>query len=410
MAKCRLCSSELVLSEMNFGEVPFANNFRALPKVISNESKYLLQIGICNHCNLIQHSLNVEPGILFSDYAYFSSVSKFWLERAKNFADSSLKLFNKKNISVIEIASNDGYLLKEFVKNGSKVLGIEPAENIATEAIRNGIPTLIKFFSNDIVLEIIDTFGIPDLIVANNVMAHAPDINNMISAIEKLMNDDSIFSVEFPHALEMIVNNEFDTIYHEHFFYFTIKSFSSALNKHGLKIIDIEKIDSHGGSLRIFSVKNSSKRIVNDRKIDIYLEEEQLAKLYSVESLNSMAACSKKIKDNAIKFVINEKINNEKIKISFLGAAAKGNTFVNYCGNNLLEYIDSIYDETTFKIGKYYPGTDLKVKNPSLLEIDRPDILIILPWNHKDEIIERYKIIKNWGGKFVMFIPELQIY
>jgi hypothetical protein len=259
-----------------------------------------------------------------------------------------------------------------------------------------------------LVKEIERDFGIPDLIVANNVMAHAPDINDILSGVRLLMGKESIFSVEFPHAHDMITYNEFDTIYHEHFFYFTLHSFQNALEKHDLKVLDVEKLKSHGGSLRIYAVRKDSDHKINTANIADCLESEIESSSYKIDSLNIMSINANKIKEETISF-INEK-HNEGLKISAIGAAAKGNTFSNFIGKEFINKISNIYDETKFKNNKYYPGTNIKIKNPIDLNIDRPDILIILPWNHKDEIISRYKIIRDWGGKFVTFIPSIHEY
>ena len=404
--KCRLCSEILLDSDMCFDEMPYANAYRENKNIV--EHKHWLQLSICPNCKLIQHNYEANPSELFTDYAYFSSVSNFWLEHAKKFVDTVLNKFNENQIKVLEIASNDGYLLREFLKLDHKALGIEPAKNIAIESERNGVKVIPKFFGKDLVNEIKRDFGMPDLIVANNVMAHAPDINDILSGVRLLMNRESIFTVEFPHAHDMIIYNEFDTIYHEHFFYFTLHSFQNALEKHDLKVLDVEKLKSHGGSLRIYAVRNDSVQKVNTLNIADCLDSEIESSSYKIESLNLMSINANKIKEETIRF-INEK-HNDGLKISAIGAAAKGNTFTNFIGKEFINKISDIYDETKFKKNKYYPGTNIKIKNPINLNIDRPDILIILPWNHKDEIISRYKIIRDWGGKFVTFIPSIHEY
>jgi SAM-dependent methyltransferase len=349
-----------------------------------------------------------SPDEIFADeYAYYSSYSESWLKHARDYCDFMVERFgiNKKSL-VVEIASNDGYLLQWFVEKGVPVLGIEPASNCAEVAVEKGVRTEIKFFGKNTALEVASKFGKANLLLGNNVLAHVPDINDFVSGMKALLAPGGIITMEFPHLLQLIENNQFDTIYHEHFSYLSFVAVNRIFATHGITLFDVEELTAHGGSLRIYGKHSddNSKKITNNvtrllnREIEI-----------GFEGLEYYALFEEKVKETKRKilvFLIEEKRKGKTI-VGY-GAPGKGNTLLNYCGIRT-DFIDYTVDMSPHKQGNFLPGTHIPIYNPVKIRETKPDYLFILPWNLKKEIMIQQSYIRDWGGKFVVPIPELTI-
>ena len=404
--KCRFCDSNLSKIFIDLGDSPLANSYLK-ESDFDNEKFYPLCIFLCEKCFLVQLEELETPENIFSDYAYFSSFSSSWLKHATDFVDMIIsRLSLDKNSLVVEIASNDGYLLQNFVKKNIPVLGIEPARNVAKAAIEKNIPTKVEFFDSTLAKDLTKDGKYADLIIGNNVLAHVPCLNNFIDGLKILLKPSGIITLEFPHLLQLMKNNQFDTIYHEHFSYFSLLTAQKIFTFHGFTIFDVEEISTHGGSLRIYIKHIENDKISIDDSISILLEKE---KQYGLESISTYTDFIKNVEE--IKKKLQEFFNDAKNsgkKIVCYGAAAKGNTLLNYCkiDSNSIDYV---VDQSPYKQGLFLPGTHIPIKNPNEIQITKPDYLIIIPWNLKDEIMEQMKHIRNWGGKFVVPIPEVKI-
>ena len=371
------------------------------------EKKYPLCAYVCDNCFLVQLSEFEKPENIFGDYAYFSSYSSTWIQHAEDYVSMMMEKFNfdKKSL-VVEIASNDGYLLQFFKKKNIPILGIEPAVNVAKVAKEKGIPTITKFFSVNTANELKEEGKLADLIVGNNVLAHVPDLNDFVKGLKILLKPTGIITLEFPHILQLIQKNQFDTIYHEHFSYFSLVTVRKIFSFHGLEIFDVEEIPTHGGSLRIYVKHTEYEKILINEKVDILLEKERQYGLENISTYTNFIKNVEEVKKGLQEF-FNSAKNAEK-KIVCYGAAAKGNTLLNYCeiGNNFIDYA---VDQNPHKQGLFLPGTHIPIKNPSEIQKTKPDYIVIIPWNLKDEIMEQMKYIRNWGGKFMIPIPEVKI-
>jgi SAM-dependent methyltransferase len=309
---------------------------------------------------------------------------------------------------VVEIASNDGYLLSNFVDSKIRCLGIEPTRGTANEAMLKGIPTLVEFFDTSLAEQLASEGERADLIIANNVLAHVPDINNFVASFAKLLKPEGSITIEFPHLLELVKCNEFDTIYHEHFFYFSLHTLQIIFDKYDLSIYDVEELETRGGSLRIYIAHKQSviNRESSKDNIERVLHEEYRHNINSLGCYESIKDNALKIKFEALNYLVNQKLNGKRI--AAFGAAAKGNTFLNYAGVKN-DIIDFVVDETPYKIGKYMPQSKIPICSFDKIATDKPDIIIILPWNHKKEIVEKLQFTKEWNAKLVTFIPALEI-
>lgn len=405
---CRLCGSKLNESFVDLGMSPLSNAYITPKNVQSKESFYPLHAYVCSKCFLVQLEEFESPEIIFSDYAYFSSFSDSWLRHAENYVDMMIKRFKfNSNYQVIEIASNDGYLLQYFKKEGIPVLGIEPAKNIATEAIKKGVPTKSDFFGVKLADELIKENIQADLLIGNNVLAHVPNLNDFILGMKKLLSPSGVITMEFPHLFKLIEENQFDTIYHEHFSYLSLITVKQVFEKHGLAIFDVEELLTHGGSLRIYAkhIQDSSKNI--SPNVRCVMNKEVHLGLDRVQTYKDFSEQVKKTKRNILSFLIN--LKNEGKQIVGYGAPAKGNTLLNYCGIGK-DFIDYTVDISPHKQGLFLPGTHIPIYQPNKIQETKPDYVIILPWNIKEEVMDQIGFIKAWGGKFVTLIPNVEVY
>ena len=404
---CRFCNEALTKIFADLGISPLSNAFLKKEMLGDLEKKYPLCAYVCDNCFLVQLSEFEKPENIFGDYAYFSSYSSTWIQHAEDYVSMMMEKFNfdKKSL-VVEIASNDGYLLQFFKKKNIPILGIEPAVNVAKVAKEKGIPTITKFFSVNTANELKEEGKLADLIVGNNVLAHVPDLNDFVKGLKILLKPTGIITLEFPHILQLIQKNQFDTIYHEHFSYFSLVTVRKIFSFHGLEIFDVEEIPTHGGSLRIYVKHTEYEKILINEKIDILLEKERQYGLENISTYTNFIKNIEEVKKGLQEF-FNSAKNAEK-KIVCYGAAAKGNTLLNYCeiGNNFIDYA---VDQNPHKQGLFLPGTHIPIKNPSEIQKTKPDYIVIIPWNLKDEIMEQMKYIRNWGGKFMIPIPEVKI-
>ena len=405
--KCRFCDSELNELVLDLGEMPLANSFLEKTELVKEEFMLPLEMYICKNCFLVQLKQFEIPEKIFLDYAYFSSYSSSWLKHAKNYSDSITKRLGlNKNSFVLEIASNDGYLLQYFKNNNIPVLGIEPAENISKVANEKGINTLNEFFSITLAKELSISKRTADLIIGNNVFAHVPDINNFVEGLKIMLNDDGVITLEFPHLLQLIKKNQFDTIYHEHLSYFSLYTVKKIFSAHDLQIFDVEELSTHGGSLRIFAKHKRNLKIETSINVESVLKKEKEYGLLKISFYKNFNDNVKKTRNDFLEFLDKAKSNNAKIVC--YGAPAKGNTFLNYCKINP-EIIDFTVDKNPHKQGKFLPGTHIPIKHPSEIINVKPDYVIILPWNLENEIKNEISFIRDWNAKFVIAIPEVQI-
>ncbi|CAD5956037.1 class I SAM-dependent methyltransferase [Planktothrix agardhii] len=405
-SKCRFCGNLLNHTFVDLGMSPLSNAYLKLDTINKAEKFYPLHTYVCDNCFLVQLEEFETPDHIFSDYAYFSSYSETWLRHAENYTELMTQRFGlNANSQVIEIASNDGYLLQYFQKQNIPVLGIEPAANVAKVAEEKGIPSLVKFFGVSTAQELVNQGKQADLLLGNNVLAHVPDLNDFVAGMKILLKPDGILTMEFPHVLQLILQNQFDTIYHEHFSYFSFLTVEKVFATHGLTLFDVEELPTHGGSLRIYGQHNDGKRPISDRVSKLKSKEKE-AGLEQRSTYLGFGEQVKATKRHLLSFLID--IKNQGKSVVGYGAPAKGNTLLNYCGirTDLLDYT---VDRSPYKQGLFLPGTHIPIYHPDKIMETKPDYLLILPWNIKDEIIEQMSHIREWGGKFVVPIPKVEV-
>jgi len=401
--KCRFCHSELKHQFVDLVNSPASNSFLSAEQLNEPEAFYPLKLFVCEKCLLVQiDEYKKSDDIFDSNYIYFSSFSKSWLEHAKQYVDMITdKLDLNEKSSVIEIASNDGYLLQYFKEKNIPCLGVEPTNSTAEVARKRGIDVIEDFFS----LKLAQNLKKADLVLGNNVLAHVPDINNFVAGLKEALKSNGTITMEFPHLLNLINENQFDTIYHEHFSYFSLYTVVKIFREHKLEIYDVDEISTHGGSLRVYAkhLEDKSKDISN--QIDSVLNKE--SSLHNLNGYREFQGRVNFIKNEFLEFLLKAKRENKKV-IAY-GAAAKGNTFLNYCGvkSDLIEFV---IDKSPYKQNKFLPASHIPVVNESEIVKFKPDYIIILPWNIKDEIISQLDYIKKWNGKFVTAIPKLEIF
>ena len=409
--RCKFCNTEISDATFDLGHTAISNALIEEANLNSVEETFPLILYTCPKCFLVQIEVQVASDRIFTEeYVYFSSLSKFWLEHAKKYCEDIKNYLSLDSKSfVIEIASNDGYLLRNFVEVGINCLGIEPTKSTADTALSNGVPTLIEFFNLDLAKQLKQKNISADLIILNNVLAHVPEINDFVGALKVVLKKEGTITVEFPHLLELIKNNQFDTIYHEHYFYFSLKTLQNIFIRHKLSIYNVEQLDTHGGSLRIYATHEGNSLDISSHKKSV----EKIIKLEINHGINKINFYSQlgnnayRLKLNALKYLVDKKILNKSI-VAF-GAAAKGNTFLNYCGIKK-DIIDFVVDETPYKIGKYLPQSKIPILPFEMLKKVKPDVIVILPWNHKEEILAKLEFTKSWNAEIVTFIPELKCY
>lgn len=388
--------------------MPLANSYLTAQQLTKPEPEYPLHIWICSSCLLVQGEAIVSPEEIFSDYAYFSSYSSSWLEHARHFVDYAIERFKLGIQSkVVELASNDGYLLKNFVQAKIPCLGIEPAANIAIEALAAGIPTEVSFFGSKLAKDLIARQWSADLIIANNVLAHVPNLNDFVAGMALLLKPEGVISIEVPHLLQMINNIEFDTIYHEHCCYFSFGVLEKIFAAHHLNIFDVEELTTHGGSLRLFVTHKKAKHAVVTAHLEKIRQKEHIMKMDNLAGYKNFAGDVKKIKEKLLAFLQKTKAAGKQV--AAYGSAAKGNTLLNYCkvSTDLISYV---VDSNPHKQGHYLPGSHLPIYPPDNIFVTKPDYVLILPWNLVDEISHLIAKINDWDGQLVTAIPSLRIW
>ncbi len=406
--KCRNCKSQLNHQFADLGSTPLANSLLSSIKQLKSEKHYKLKILICNKCWLVQTLDQVKYSKIFNnDYVYFSSFSKYWLNHSRLFVDKAIKNFKlNENSFVVEVASNDGYLLQYFKNHSIPCLGIEPTKNTAAKSEEKGIMTIKEFFTESLAKKLRKKKYFADLIIANNVLAHVPDVKDFVKGFALLLKSNGVACFEFPHLYNLIKYKQFDTIYHEHFSYFSFISVNNIFKECGLKIIDVEKIQSHGGSLRIYAQRKDNSKIKINNRVKKLLNFE---KKNGINNLKLYLKFQEKIDSvtNRFKEFIH-KASAENKKIIAYGAAAKGNTLLNYAEikSDAIKYV---VDLNPSKQDKFMPGSGIPILEEKIIKEYRPDYIIILPWNLKDEIKSNLKYVRNWGAKFVTAIPKLDI-
>jgi SAM-dependent methyltransferase len=405
VSACRLCGAPLEHVVADLGMSPVANDFLREEDLGRMEPYYPLCALVCAQCLLVQLEAFEPPERIFSDeYAYFSSYSQGWLDHARRYTDAVVERFGLDAKSkVVEIASNDGYLLQYFVERGIPVLGVEPTANTAAAAITKGVPTEVRFFGVDAAKDL-RAEHTADLIAANNVLAHVPDLNDFVAGLALLLAPEGVLTIEFPHLLRLLEEAQFDTIYHEHFSYFSLLTASRALERHGLTIFDVEELPTHGGSLRIYAAhvpRPPGERVVALR------ERERAAGIEELATYLAFAERVRREKREIVRFFAEQK--DADMSIAGYGAPAKGNTLLNYCGIGR-DFIDYTVDLNPHKQGRYLPGTHIPIRDPDEIRRTRPDLVVILPWNLRDEVMEQLAFIREWGGRFAARSPELRIF
>jgi 2-polyprenyl-3-methyl-5-hydroxy-6-metoxy-1,4-benzoquinol methylase len=406
--RCRFCNSVLEQTFVDLGVSPLANSYLKAEQLQQMEPFYPLHAYVCKECYLVQLPVFELPENIFSDYAYFSSYSESWLYHAKAYTDLMIERFAfDPDSQVVEIASNDGYLLQYFKVRGIPILGIEPAKNVAKAAQDAGIPTMIKFFSTQTAMEIASEGKYADLLIGNNVLAHVPDINDFVRGMKIILKPNGVITMEFPHLMRLIDENQFDTIYHEHFSYFSFITVEKIFANHGLTIFDVDEIPTHGGSLRIYACHSEDRSKSISQKVSDLKKREEAAGFTHLEYYLSFSEKVRETKRRILTFLIGAK--QDKKSIVGYGAPAKGNTLLNYCGIRS-DFIDYTVDRSPHKQDLYLPGTHIPIYYPDKVKETKPDYLLILPWNLKEEIMEQMSHIRQWGGKFVVFIPEVKVY
>ncbi len=405
--QCRFCSAPLTTVVADLGSTPWSNSFLPDAAAIAKERTFPLKVMVCSECFLVQTTENVPADEIFNaDYAYLSSFSTSWLEHAKRYAEMMTERFGLSTDStVLEVASNDGYLLQYFAGKGISVLGVEPAANAAKIAESRGVPTKVAFFGKQTARALVDNGIRADVTAANNVLAHVPDIADFVSGFAILLKPDGVSTFEFPHLLTMIDGIQFDTIYHEHYSYMSLLAVERIFGACGLKVFDVEEISTHGGSLRVFAQKAGGKRIETDRLLALRAKEEA----FGLKEMATYERFGTRIEGVCEEFrTFLRRAKAEGKTVAAYGAAAKGNTFLNVCSVNTND-ITFVVDRSDIKQGKLLPGSHIPVYAPSHIEAAKPDYLVILPWNLTDEIIKANDYIRAWEGRFVVAIPTLRI-
>jgi hypothetical protein len=387
---------------------PIANDYVAVDKANAVEPFYPLRVYVCDHCWLVQlPAAQSADNIFRDDYAYFSSVSKSWLEHAERYVAKMTERFSLDADSyVVEVASNDGYLLQYFNQRGVPVLGIEPCSNVAAAGEEVGVPALVEFFGTELAQRLVAEGRRPDLIVGNNVLAHVPDLKDFVGGLKTLLADGGVITMEFPHLQQLVEFNQFDTIYHEHFSYFSMIAVSNVFERQGLRIFDVEELPTHGGSLRIYGCHADDAAKLNTASVDALLDRERSAGFTGLDIYRSFEQKVHRTKRELLKFLIAAREDGKKV--AGYGAPAKGNTLLNYCGVRS-DFIEFTVDRAESKQNTLLPGTRIPVYDPEKINAERPDYILILPWNIKDEIVSSMAHVREWGGRFVVPIPEVRL-
>jgi SAM-dependent methyltransferase len=386
---------------------PLCESYVSQPQLNQVEAFYPLHVRVCDQCFLVQLQEFVSAEAIFSEYAYFSSFSDSWLKHAADYVDMIVPRLSLGKASLaVELASNDGYLLKNFVSKGIPALGIEPAANIAKVANEKGVATLVKFFGRRTAQEMVADGKLADLVVGNNVLAQVPDLNDFVAGIRMILKPHGVATLEFPHLFKLMAENQYDTIYHEHFSYFSFLAAEKIFAAHGLTLFDVEELRTHGGSLRIYARHaEDDSRPISQRVVELG-DREVSAGVRRLDTYSSFDEQVKDSKRNLLDFLI--RVKREGKRVAGYGAPGKGNTLLNFCGIRT-DFLDYTVDRNPYKQGKFLPGTHIPIFSPDRIFSTRPDYLLILPWNFKDEIVKQMAPIREWGGKFVVPIPTVEV-
>ena len=406
-ASCRFCGAGLQRVFVDLGMSPLCETYPSLAELNRGEMYYPLRVYVCDACLLVQLEEYERAENIFGDYAYFSSFSDSWLRHAEKYCTAMQSRFRLNASSfVVEVASNDGYLLQYFVRRGIPVLGVEPAANVAKVATEKGIRTVVKFFGSAVANELVQTEGAADLVLGNNVLAQVPDLNDFVEGLMLALKPDGVLTLEFPHLLRLIQQNEFDTIYHEHFSYFSLLTTKKILTAHGLRVFDVEELKSHGGSLRVFACRDESHAHVDSSAVQKVIGDEVQAGLDRPEGYESFARQVGGTKLEFVNFLLDAA--REGKRVAGYGAPGKSATLLHYCGigKDLIAYT---VDRSTYKQGRHLPGSHIPIYHPDRIRETRPDYVVILPWNLKDEIMQQLQYIREWNGRFVVPIPKLTV-
>jgi hypothetical protein len=404
---CRFCGATGRRTFVDLGMSPLCETYPAASDLNRGETYYPLRVYVCEKCFLVQLDEYESAEDIFSDYAYFSSFSDSWLRHADNYCGMMKSRFGLDEKSfVVEVASNDGYLLQYFVQRNIPVLGVEPAANVAEVAVQKGVPSLVEFFGSRVAKELVGQGRSADVVLGNNVLAQVPPLNDFVEGLKILLKREGVLTLEFPHLLKLIEHNEFDTIYHEHFSYFSLLTTVSLLEAHGLKVFDVEELASHGGSLRIFACRAEAQTHRVEPNVARVLEDEKKAGLFSLEGYEGYAQKVKETKLALLDLLL--QAAREGKKVAGYGAPGKSATLLHYCGigKDLIEYT---VDRSPYKQGRFLPGTHIPIYHPDRIRETKPDYVVILPWNLRGEIMNQLQYIREWGGKFVVPIPTAAI-
>ena len=404
---CRHCKIPLTHIFLDLGVAPPSNAYLTAEQLTQQETKFPLKLYVCDRCWLVQtEDVTAADKLFTNDYTYFSSVSQGWLSHAERYCHQIIqRLQLDQNSLIVEVAANDGYLLKNFVAAAIPCLGIEPTDSTADHAEKLGIPILREFFGQQLAQELTEQGKQADLIVGNNVYAHVPDINDFTAGLKTLLTNDGTITLEFPHLLQLIQHRQFDTVYHEHFSYLSLNTVCQIFDKEGLRVFDVETLPTHGGSLRIYACHAGDKRSTQTAVSNLLAKEKTFG-LSNLSTYTGFQGYAEHIKQQLIEFLTEQKRLNKSV-IAY-GAAAKGNTLLNYAGIST-DLLPLVVDAAASKQGKYLPGSHIPILAPDQISLKKPDFVLILPWNIAEEVIQQQSHIREWGGQFVTVIPELQV-
>jgi SAM-dependent methyltransferase len=404
--RCRFCAAALMHTFVDLGMSPLCESYVAWEDRNRAEIFYPLHAFVCERCFLVQLDEYVAPAEIFREYAYFSSYSESWLDHARRYVQSVVHRFDLgPHSKVIEVASNDGYLLQYFLELGIPVLGIEPATNVAQVAIERGIDTMVEFFDLEFATRLVDDGMAADLLIANNVLAQVTDLNDFVAGIRQVLGPLGVATFEFPHLVRLVEGNEFDTIYHEHFSYFSFSTIERIFAAHGLTVFDVEELTTHGGSLRVYACRDGAARSI-EPAVQRVRSAEQAAGVEDLDYYSSFTERVERVRLELLQFLIDAK--RAGARVVAYGAPGKGNTLLNYCGVRA-DLLPFTVDRNPYKQGKLLPGTHIPIYHPDRLFDAKPDYILLLPWNLEDEIVEQLAPVRDWGGRFVVAIPEVRV-
>jgi len=404
---CRFCGADLHRTFIDLGMSPLCETYPSAEELNRGEVYYPLRVYVCEKCWLVQLEEYESAESIFSDYAYFASFSDSWLKHCEKYCKEMKTRFGLgKQSFVVEVASNDGYLLQYFVRQDIPVLGIEPAANVAEAAIKKGVPTLVRFFGAHLAKELATGDRSADLVLGNNVLAQVPDLNDFVEGLKVLLKPEGVLTLEFPHLLRLIEHNEFDTIYHEHFSYFSLISTIEIMKAHGLRVFDVEELKSHGGSLRVYACRATSQTYSVAPNVQKVIRDEKNAQLDTIAGYEAFARQVQETKLELVDFLL--KAAKQGKKVAGYGAPGKSATLLHYCGigKDLIEYT---VDRSPYKQGRFLPGNHIPIYHPDRIAQTKPDYVVILPWNLENEIMQQLSYIREWGGRFVVPIPRVTV-